>query len=484
LRIFAQDGTTELFGNDDACGTRSELIIDVTNSATLNPGDTVYVLVEGFGSNNGAYDLNINAVINCPPSTDVAVATYLNLDAVYCNTTGITGSVVITNNDTVAVSNVPYVITANGLPLATDTIATLGGMMSDTIVVGPVPVTATGLGVITTIINVTGDANASNDTLTTTVAVSNTRANAAVAANVTCNGGNDGSAGTAAVGGFTPYTYAWNNGTTTSDAIGLMAGMYIVTVTDSVGCADIDTVNVTEPTAVMLSISSTNASCNGGCDGTATASVTGGTAGYTYAWSNGMNTATATGLCATTYMVTVTDASGCTAMDSVVITAPTAVVATTVDNGDGTATVSATGGTTPYTYLWSNGDATAMTSSPLNSGDTYCVTVTDFNACTDTACVTVVFSSIEGTTGTASTMRIYPNPTSDHVFVDFDLTSLQTAELQLVNVAGQVVWEQTFDAIEDQTITVNTAELPSGVYMLHTVVGTERISKKLVIARQ
>ena len=54
-------------------------------------------------------------------------------------------------------------------------------------------------------------------------------------------------------------------------------------------------------------------------DGGITASVTQGTTPYTYAWSNSASTASITGVAAGTYIVTVTDAAGCTAVSSVSI---------------------------------------------------------------------------------------------------------------------------------------------------------------------
>ena len=57
-------------------------------------------------------------------------------------------------------------------------------------------------------------------------------------------------------------------------------------------------------------------------NGTATAQPTGGTAPYSYLWSanaNNQTTAMATGLFATTYLVTVTDSRGCVISDSVTI---------------------------------------------------------------------------------------------------------------------------------------------------------------------
>jgi len=55
------------------------------------------------------------------------------------------------------------------------------------------------------------------------------------------------------------------------------------------------------------------------CDGLAIASPSGGTPPYDYQWSNGVSSDTISGLCPGAYIVTVTDANGCSLNDSVMI---------------------------------------------------------------------------------------------------------------------------------------------------------------------
>lgn len=130
-----------------------------------------------------------------------------------------------------------------------------------------------------------------------------------------CNGGT-GSVTANVTGGTSPYTYAWSNGGSGS-TITVPAGTYSVTVTDAAGCVvSGGPATVTQPTALSVNVSSTQESSPGANDGTATAAGQGGTSPFTYAWSNGGNTATVTGLGAGTYTVTVTDANGCTTTGS------------------------------------------------------------------------------------------------------------------------------------------------------------------------
>ncbi len=211
---------------------------------------------------------------------------------------------------------------------------------------------------------------------------------------VSCFGGNDGMVGITVNGGVTPYTFAWSNGTTAPSLTNVTAGTYTVTVTDAAGCTASATATVTQPTQVNVTATSTSATCAGDNNGTATANANGGTPGYTYAWSNGANGQTITGLAAGTYTVTATDSNGCTATTSVTVSqsSPINVTATATPvscNGgnDGTAAATANGGTPPFTFAWSNG-ATGATIGNLTSG-TYTVTVTDSNGCTATSSATV-----------------------------------------------------------------------------------------------
>jgi gliding motility-associated-like protein len=215
-------------------------------------------------------------------------------------------------------------------------------------------------------------------------------------ADISCFGACDGAADVTAVGGTTPYSYAWDAaaGSQTTAAInGLCAGTYSVDVTDNNGCVSTETVTVTEPTQLTNTPTQTDASCNGVCDGVANTSAAGGTGAYAYQWNDpGLSTTPSiSNLCAGTYDVTITDANNCTINESYTITEPTALVlgeTTTGSNcnqNDGDATVTIASGDAPFTYLWdaNAGNQTTATASNLFAG-CYDVDVTDANGCVET----------------------------------------------------------------------------------------------------
>ncbi|HXH19993.1 MAG TPA: SprB repeat-containing protein, partial [Chitinophagales bacterium] len=213
-------------------------------------------------------------------------------------------------------------------------------------------------------------------------------------ADVSCNGGSNGSIDLTVSGGTTAYSYWWSNGATTQDISGLTAGTYTVTVTDAQGCMVTSSAAITQPSTLTASNTKVNVSCNGGSNGSIDLTVSGGTTPYSYSWSNAATTQDLSGLAAGTYTVTVTDAQGCTITSSAMISQPALLTAsnTKVDvscNGgsNGSVDLSVSGGTAPFSYSWSNG-ATTQDISGLVIGS-YTVTVTDAQGCTTTSSATI-----------------------------------------------------------------------------------------------
>ena len=64
---------------------------------------------------------------------------------------------------------------------------------------------------------------------------------------VTTNGGSDGTASVSAIGGTSPYTYAWSSGETTASISNKTSGTYTVTVTDNNGCTAACGSTINEP---------------------------------------------------------------------------------------------------------------------------------------------------------------------------------------------------------------------------------------------
>lgn len=223
--------------------------------------------------------------------------------------------------------------------------------------------------------------------------------------NINSNCGmSDGQVSVAATGGVGGYTYTWQTSVfvgNTDTIFNTPEDMYYVFVTDANGCIKQDSANVVDNPLIQSSASSTNISCNSVCDGTAQAAVTsGGVAPFSYQWNAPIpNSANVVGLCAGQYILTITDAIGCTSKDTVNITEPNLLTSvidsithpTCYNSTNGIAYISASGGTTPYLYQW-DGNAfnqTGASASGLSDGQ-YVVLITDSNGCSTNQTVTLI----------------------------------------------------------------------------------------------
>ena len=129
--------------------------------------------------------------------------------------------------------------------------------------------------------------------------------------------------------GTSPYqkTYQWDNGSDNDTLSGMCAGIQTVEFTDAIGCKRTATATITQPALLTVNATAVNAPCDAsGCAGQATANVSGGTSPFTYAWSDGQTTATATNLCSGSYSVIVTDAGGCSKTTTVNIVNPSSPI--------------------------------------------------------------------------------------------------------------------------------------------------------------
>ena len=219
-----------------------------------------------------------------------------------------------------------------------------------------------------------------------------------VPANVSCNGGTNGSAMVTAGGGSSPYTYAWvSAGGTSATGTGLSAGTYTVTVTDNNGCTATAAATITQPAAITATIGApANVVCNGQSNGSATVTAAGGNTPYTYSWApGGVTSATDAGVPAGTYSVTVTDHTGCSSSASVTITQPAVLSVTLTTNpitcagvSNGSIAAVAAGGTSPYTYVWQPSGGNGATASNLGAG-TYTLSISDSKGCIVSASATI-----------------------------------------------------------------------------------------------
>ncbi len=297
-----------------------------------------------------------------------------------------------------------------------------------------------------------------------------------------CTGGSVELTSSAATGN------AWSTNATTQAITVSASGSYSVTVTDNNGCSATSTattVNVSNAPAPTVTASATQA-CSG-----EVVTLTSSTAD-SYVWSNGATTqsiqVTATG----DYSVATTNTDACNGVGTsntvnVTFTAtPTAAGSFTVNGNVVTFTNSSTGASS---YSWDFGDFTnSSASAPVHAyavnGD-YQVVLTAINGnCSDTSIFNVSITlSVEELMGIANVV-VYPNPTSDEVFVSFDNQNGNAMQVELVDQLGRVVYsENEIQQIGFNKIGLNLSKISDGMYSVLLHSGNNTIAKRIIVRK-
>jgi hypothetical protein len=209
LRVLDASGT-EIAFNDDGCGPQSQLTLTGVTS-----GDTLYIVVEGFGSDNGNYVLDISGVS--------------------------VGNVSVTGTITD--------VSCNGLSDGGIDITVIGGTAPYTYVwsTGDTIADLTGIGANSyNLVSVTDSNGCSTGGLSYIV-------NEPTVLSVIITDNGNGTATAAASGGTSPYTYSWSNGDTSATTTVITSGIQVVSVIDTNGCIITDSISI-----VIASLSNNN----------------------------------------------------------------------------------------------------------------------------------------------------------------------------------------------------------------------------------
>jgi gliding motility-associated-like protein len=160
---------------------------------------------------------------------------------------------------------------------------------------------------------------------------------------VTCNGSADGFINTTVTGGAGTLALEWTGPesfiATTDDISGLVAGSYIFSVTDTVGCVVATTINITQPDSIDIVADVKQASCPDVSDGGINITTSGGSGTLAFLWSDGSTDQNRSNIKGGDYTVAVTDENGCVSHLTVTVdfTGYNCIVIPTIitPNGDG-----------------------------------------------------------------------------------------------------------------------------------------------------
>jgi gliding motility-associated-like protein len=195
----------------------------------------------------------------------------------------------------------------------------------------------------------------------------------------------------------TGFAYAWSTSPAqfSDTAFNLAAGEYTITVTKANACSATASVTVTQASSPSVASALVmNDTCFQGT-GMIAVLATGGTAPYIYAWSNGAQTNTLSGVNAGSYALTVTDDKSCSASAAYTILNVSGLQLEVVDRKDvsclatkdGSATVRVRGGDSPYQYQWSGSSSDSVLRNAAVGF--YSVTVNDSKGCADSLTVEI-----------------------------------------------------------------------------------------------
>ena len=186
--------------------------------------------------------------------------------------------------------------------------------------------------------------------------------------NVSCLGKKDGSISLRVIGGAPPFKVQWAHGPKVPSLNNLDKGIYSVLITDTGGCTIEKQFVITEPQALDLSASVTDAlDCVDQNTGIISVNPIGGTPPYTYTWSNGSKTQNLSAIGPGSYSLELVDANGCRILRQFTVNHPlpleVGVAQTTVRVCEprglkSNFKVTVNGGIAPYTVTWNRGTQT------------------------------------------------------------------------------------------------------------------------------
>lgn len=79
-------------------------------------------------------------------------------------------------------------------------------------------------------------------------------------------------------------------------------------------------------------------------------------------------------------------------------------------------------------------------------------------------------------------IKIYPNPASDNIFIEFNSKSSDNSRILISDISGKTVIDQQVHEVSGTT-NINTSELNSGVYFLKFISGDDYETRKFVVRR-
>jgi len=227
--------------------------------------------------------------------------------------------------------------------------------------------------------------------------------------NPLCNAACNGSVATSVSGAQGAVSYTWAPAGSGQSPTGLCAApnpIYTLVAMDANNCRVTAVTTLTNPPALLATVSATNPLCHNNTNGAAAASVINSVGALSYTWlptgPPTQTTQTASGLASGSYSLLVHDGNNCQASQTFTLTNPSVLVINTSINpascslSNGGITANPSGGTpgspVPYTYSWAGVVSSSSVVTNIPAG-LYTVTVSDGLGCTGTVSILLNNSS-------------------------------------------------------------------------------------------
>jgi hypothetical protein len=160
---------------------------------------------------------------------------------------------------------------------------------------------------------------------------------------------------------------------------------------------------------------------------------------------------------------------------------PTTSAATCSSCCDGSATANPSGGTPNYTYSWNSSPAqTTKTATGLCANTSYTVCVTDAIGCVTCSFVTIPFATGISTLTDNGTIKVFPNPANDYIFIEGTLSSSANLQVNIINMFGQKMMDKSLYANGNFSEKINIGGIPNGVYFIEIRSGEMVRNSKIV----
>jgi len=265
-------------------------------------------------------------------------------------------------------------------------------------------------------------------------------------------------------------TEALNNRTTSDGRLNLHAA---ILNTHNYNCNSCD---------ADLKLTYSDALCKNDSNGYASITLTN---GVSYQWSDGDTNAVRSNLAKGLYRVTVVDSANCVQHATVIIREPDTLRIISINvvepSGGNPGNIIANaycGGDS----IWYSLDGTIWKLSnifTINNVGSFTVYVKN-----ETGCVRsqqVVVSNIEVLISKKLEFKIYPNPMGDVLNIDVNSSMLQTFKLEIVDVAGRIVFNSSIELQQGtQKVSLDVSGITNGIYFLKLDKGN---TQRIVFAR-